>query len=109
VRHFFFITLPVASMIWLLNRIFFKYNSYNLALSNFLTNSKRHFECSILEKLKHFHCNTRKENSLTVMYSVEAAYGVDSVVSGLVAFVKDAETGRFLFLMVLILGCFTCS
>jgi hypothetical protein len=51
-------------MISLLNRIFF--NNYNLTVSNFLTNSKR--LRSILEKIKHFHCNTKKENSLTVMY-----------------------------------------
>jgi hypothetical protein len=54
----------VPYMISLLNRIFF--NNYNLTVSNFLTNSKR--LRSILEKIKHFHCNTKKENSLTVMY-----------------------------------------
>jgi hypothetical protein len=43
------------------------------------------------------------------IYSVETPYGINSVMSKLMTFVKNAETGRFLFLMVLILSCFTCS
>jgi hypothetical protein len=42
-------------------------------------------------------------------YSVETTYGINSVISKLMTFVKNAETGRFLFLMVLILSCFTRS
>jgi hypothetical protein len=44
-----------------------------------------------------------------LIYSVETTYGINSVISKLMTFVKNAETGRFLFLMVLILSCFTCS
>jgi hypothetical protein len=42
-------------------------------------------------------------------YSVETTYGVDSVMSKLMAFVEGAGTGQFLFLVVLVLSCFTCS
>jgi hypothetical protein len=41
--------------------------------------------------------------------SVETTYGINSVISKLMTFVKNAETGQFLFLIVLILSCFTCS
>jgi hypothetical protein len=40
---------------------------------------------------------------------VETTYGVDSVVSGLMTFVENAETGQFLFLIALILSWFTYS
>jgi hypothetical protein len=35
--------------------------------------------------------------------------GINSVISKLMTFVENAETGQFLFLIVLILSCFTCS
>jgi hypothetical protein len=41
--------------------------------------------------------------------TVEITYGINSVISKLMTFVKNAETGKFLFFMVLILSCFTCS
>jgi hypothetical protein len=43
------------------------------------------------------------------LYSVEITYGINSVISKLMTFVKNAETSQFLFFMVLILSCFTCS
>jgi hypothetical protein len=43
------------------------------------------------------------------LYSVETTYGINSVMSKLMTFVENAETGQFLFLIVLILRCFTCS
>jgi hypothetical protein len=43
------------------------------------------------------------------MYSVEITYGVNSVISKLMTFVENAETGQFLFLIMLILSYFTCS
>jgi hypothetical protein len=42
-------------------------------------------------------------------YSVETTYGINSVISKLMTFVENAETGQFLFLIMLILCCFTCS
>jgi hypothetical protein len=46
---------------------------------------------------------------LRITYSVEITYGMDSVISELMAFAGNAETGEFLFLIMLILSCFTCS
>jgi hypothetical protein len=43
------------------------------------------------------------------LYSVETTYGINSIISKLTIFVKNAETGRLLFLMLLILSCVTCS
>jgi hypothetical protein len=43
------------------------------------------------------------------IYSVETTYGINSVMSKQMIFVENAETGQFLFLIVLILSCFTCS
>jgi hypothetical protein len=43
------------------------------------------------------------------LYSVETTYGINSVMSKLMTFVENAETGQFLFLIVLILSSFTCS
>jgi hypothetical protein len=43
------------------------------------------------------------------LYSVETTYGINSVISKLMTFIENAETGQFLFLIVLILSCFTCS
>jgi hypothetical protein len=40
---------------------------------------------------------------------VETAYGVNSVMSKQMIFVESAETGQFLFLIVFVLSCFTCS
>jgi hypothetical protein len=42
-------------------------------------------------------------------YSVETTYGINSVISKLMTLVENAETGQFLFLIVLILSCFICS
>jgi hypothetical protein len=49
------------------------------------------------------------QQTVKLLYSVETTYGINSVISKLMTFVKNAETGRFLFLMMLILSCFTCS
>jgi hypothetical protein len=43
------------------------------------------------------------------IYSVETTNGINSVISKLMTFVENAEAGQFLFLIVLILSCFTCS
>jgi hypothetical protein len=43
------------------------------------------------------------------IYSVETTYGINSVISKQMTLVENAETGQFLFLMVLILSCFICS
>jgi hypothetical protein len=51
----------------------------------------------------------KQTRGMDVLYSVETTYGINSVISKLMTFVKNAETGRFLFLMVLILSCFTYS
>jgi hypothetical protein len=42
-------------------------------------------------------------------YSVEITYGINSVISKLMTFAENAETGQFLFLIMLILSYFTCS
>jgi hypothetical protein len=41
-------------------------------------------------------------------YSVEITYGINSVISKLMTFAENAETGQFLFLIMLILSYFTC-
>jgi hypothetical protein len=43
------------------------------------------------------------------LYSVEITYGINSVISKLMIFAENAETGQFLFLIMLILSYFTCS
>jgi hypothetical protein len=43
------------------------------------------------------------------VYSVEITYGINSIISKLMTFVENAETGQFLFLVILILSYFTCS
>jgi hypothetical protein len=43
------------------------------------------------------------------VYSVETTYGINSVISKLIKLVENAETGQFLFLVMLILSSFTCS
>jgi hypothetical protein len=43
------------------------------------------------------------------LYSVETTYGINSVISKIMTFVKNTETGQFLFLIVLIFSYFTCS
>jgi hypothetical protein len=53
--------------------------------------------------------HSKYTNRHSVLYSVETTYGINSVISKLMTFVKKGETNRFLFLMVLILSCFTCS
>jgi hypothetical protein len=45
----------------------------------------------------------------TFMYSVEITYGTNSAISKPMTFVKNAETGRFLFLTVPILSRLTRS
>jgi hypothetical protein len=40
---------------------------------------------------------------------VETTYGINSVISKLMTFVENIETGQFLFLIMLILSSFTCS
>jgi hypothetical protein len=52
--------------------------------------------------------NTHKDSN-THTYSVETAYGIHSVISKLMTFVDNAETGQFLFMIMLILSSFTCS
>jgi hypothetical protein len=44
-----------------------------------------------------------------MLYSVEITYGINSVISKLMTFAENAETGQFLFLIMLILSYFTCS
>jgi hypothetical protein len=44
-----------------------------------------------------------------ILYSVEMTYGINSVISKLMIFVENAETGQFLFFIMLIVSCFTCS
>jgi hypothetical protein len=53
----------------------------------------------------------RKKKSLFLkkIYSVETTYGINSVISKLMTFVENAETGQFLFMIMLILSSFTCS
>jgi hypothetical protein len=41
-----------------------------------------------------------------LLYSVETTYGINSVISKLMTFVENAETGQFLFLIALILSCY---
>jgi hypothetical protein len=43
------------------------------------------------------------------VYSVEITYGINSIISKLMTFVENAETGQFLFLVILILSYFSCS
>jgi hypothetical protein len=43
------------------------------------------------------------------VYSVEITYGINSIISKLMTFVENAETGQFLFLGIPILSYFTCS
>jgi hypothetical protein len=40
---------------------------------------------------------------------MEITYGINSVIPKLMIFVENAETGRFLFLIMLILSYITCS
>jgi hypothetical protein len=51
----------------------------------------------------------RKRIKFNSNYGVETTYGLNSVISKLMTFVKNAETGQFLFLIILILSCLTCS
>jgi hypothetical protein len=41
--------------------------------------------------------------------SVEITYGINSVISKVMTFAENSETGQFLFLIMLILSYFTCS
>jgi hypothetical protein len=53
--------------------------------------------------------SSKHTNQTILLYSVETTYGINSVISKLMTFVENAETGQFLFLIVLILSWFTCS
>jgi hypothetical protein len=44
-----------------------------------------------------------------ILYSVETTYGINSVISKLMTFVENVETGEILVLIMLILSSFTCS
>jgi hypothetical protein len=48
-------------------------------------------------------------NFSTLVYSVEITYGINSVISKLMTFAENAETGQFLFLIMLILSYLTFS
>jgi hypothetical protein len=51
----------------------------------------------------------KKNNKCNILYSVEITYGINSVISKLMTFLENAETGQFLFLIMLILSWFICS
>jgi hypothetical protein len=53
--------------------------------------------------------NLKFKNCLKILYSVETTYGINSVISKLMTFVDNAETGQFLFMIMPILSSFTCS
>jgi hypothetical protein len=59
-------------------------------------------QMTLHSRIKNYYC----EN---VLYSVEIIYGINSVISKPMTFAENAETGRFLFLIMLILSYFTCS
>jgi uncharacterized membrane protein len=44
-----------------------------------------------------------------IVYSVETSYGINSVISKIMTLVKNTEIGQFLFLIMFIFSCFTCS
>jgi hypothetical protein len=68
------------------------------------------YEFRILNEFKFTACpNANILNRLRYTYSVEITYGINSVISKLMTFVENAETGQFLFLIMLILSYFTCS
>jgi hypothetical protein len=72
---------------------------YVLRLLNWLPNAVRQ-----TNQPKHI-----KPFLLRITYSVEITYGINSVISKLMTFAENAETGEFLFLIMLILSYFTCS
>jgi hypothetical protein len=72
---------------------------YVLRLLNWLPNAVRQ-----TNQPKHI-----KPFLLRITYSVEITYGINSVISKLMTFAENAETGQFLFLIMLILSYFTCS
>jgi hypothetical protein len=51
----------------------------------------------------------KQKNKCNILYSVEITYGINSVISKLMTFLGNAETGPFLFLIMLILSWFICS
>jgi hypothetical protein len=51
----------------------------------------------------------KQKNKCNILYSVEITYGINSVISKLMTFLENAETGPFLFLIMLILSWFICS
>jgi hypothetical protein len=55
------------------------------------------------------HTKYTNKQTFSFIYSVEIAYGIYSVILKLMTFAENAETGRFLFLIMLILSYFTCS
>jgi hypothetical protein len=50
-----------------------------------------------------------REIACIVLYSVETTYGINSLISKQMTIVENAETGQFVFLIMLILSCLTCS
>jgi hypothetical protein len=44
---------------------------------------------------------------IIALYSVKITYGINSVISKLMTFAENAETGQFLFLIILIISYFT--
>jgi hypothetical protein len=46
----------------------------------------------------------RTDSRFSSQYSVEITYGINSIISKLMTFVENAETGQFLFLVILILS-----
>jgi hypothetical protein len=46
---------------------------------------------------------------LLYLYCVEITYGINSIITKLMTFAENAETGQFLFLIMLILSYFSCS
>jgi hypothetical protein len=55
------------------------------------------------------HTKYTNKQTFSFIYSVEITYGINSVILKLMTFAENAETGRFLFLIMLILSYFTCS
>jgi hypothetical protein len=53
--------------------------------------------------------STKRPSTLNDIRCTETTYGMNSVISKLITFVENAETSRFLFLIILILSCYTCS
>jgi hypothetical protein len=55
------------------------------------------------------HTKYTNKQTFSFIYSVEFTYGINSVISKLMTFAENTETGQFLFLIMLVLSYFTCS